>query len=68
MNAWKKHSGIAILVAVVGGVGAWLWLDPEARHAGLALLGLDAGATEGADFWCPMHPEIRRQTPGTCPI
>lgn len=32
-------------------------------HAGDA-----ASATQGAEYTCPMHPEVRRPGPGACPI
>ncbi|MBI4563998.1 MAG: hypothetical protein HY716_04805 [Planctomycetes bacterium] len=27
-----------------------------------------AGPKEGVTYWCPMHPEIVRKNPGTCPV
>lgn len=36
------------------------WLDPAAKE--------QADAPEGAIWTCPMHPEIRQDRPGACPI
>ena len=30
--------------------------------------GADAAAAPGAEWTCPMHPEIMRDAPGSCPI
>ena len=56
-------------------VAAWVALALDARrlaheayHKSMAILKLTSPADEGASFWCPMHPEIRRKAPGTCPI
>ncbi len=56
-------------------VAAWLALVPDARrlahdayHEAMVVLKLASPADEGPGFWCPMHPEIRRKAPGTCPI
>ena len=75
MKRWRKWTAIAAVVIVVGGGGVWIALDASARrvahnfyHEGLALLGLGSGTPQGESFWCPMHPQIRRQAPGTCPI
>src|SRR5690242_20501634 len=44
----------------------------ESDHAGhpVAPAATAAGATAGevAEWTCPMHPEIRRSAPGTCPL
>ena len=43
------------------------WIDggaPEGRAPAEA----DAGATPAATFWCRMHPEIRADRAGTCPL
>ncbi|WP_248285372.1 heavy metal translocating P-type ATPase [Novilysobacter ciconiae] len=37
------------------------YLDPQAEDAA-------PPAPEGAIYTCPMHPEIRQEGPGTCPI
>ncbi|QOW23670.1 heavy metal translocating P-type ATPase [Lysobacter sp. H23M47] len=37
------------------------YLDPQASDAA-------PPAVEGAIYTCPMHPEIRQEGPGTCPI
>ena len=41
--------------------------DPEARLSGKSAIQPDA-AMPGAMWICPMHAEIRQETPGTCPI
>ena len=58
MKRWQKRLGVALVLAVLGGGAAWL---AHRAH--------DGGAgTQDATFWCPMHPQIRRHEPGTCPI
>jgi Cu+-exporting ATPase len=46
--------------------------DPEkylrARHAGDAPHATAAPAAEGVTYTCPMHPEVIRDKPGSCPI
>jgi P-type Cu+ transporter len=39
--------------------------DPAVTHPAMGAL---PQAAEGAVWTCPMHPEIRRDAPGTCPI
>ncbi len=75
MKRWRKRTAIAVVLTVVGGCGIWIALDASARqfaldryHEGLAFLRLGSKTTQGETFWCPMHPQIKRQAPGTCPI
>ena len=75
MRRWKKRISIVLLLAGLGTAAGWLSLDPSGREVaqrtylqGMAALGLATGEVEGETFWCPMHPEIRRSGPGTCPI
>jgi Cu(I)/Ag(I) efflux system membrane fusion protein len=49
--------------------GADVATDPD-PHAAHAEHGAGQGGDEGAEveYVCPMHPQIRRDEPGTCPI
>lgn len=38
------------------------------RHEHHPVAALTAAVTEGTIWTCPMHPEIRRDAPGSCPI
>lgn len=41
----------------------------EAWRAALQWAGLDDHTHESdATYWCPMHPQIKRDQPGTCPL
>ncbi len=75
MKRWKRRIAIAVVLTAVGGCAVWIALDVSARRVAqglyeesLAFLGLGSGTTQGKTFWCPMHPQVRRQAPGTCPI
>lgn len=43
------------------------YLKPEAKSAALELTG-QASPHKGVIYTCPMHPEIRQEGPGNCPI
>ena len=58
-----------VMVLVVGSYVLYASV-PAVRGAvvhAMASLGL-GGAEEDATYWCPMHPEIVRKSPGTCPV
>jgi len=75
-SRWIKRSIIvALLTALVAG-GAIIGTNDELRHRALHLwrhamewAGI-ASAPPGADevFWCPMHPQVKRDRSATCPI
>lgn len=54
-KAWIAAAALAVLVA--GGYVAWRQRHPAA-HVHPA----------GTVYYCPMHPQIRQDAPGTCPI
>lgn len=58
--------GAGVMAAAAANPFGWPWLD-RARHA---LVGGDtAAADEPAALWtCPMHPDVVRGQPGTCPV
>lgn len=75
MSETKRWIKRGIVIVVLGGITAAFVFKPGLRHGahdlwhqGLVLLKLETAMVEGATFWCPMHPEIRRKAPGTCPI
>src|SRR5215213_1980951 len=41
------------------------YLNPPANHSAL---GAPAEPAQGIIWTCPMHPQIRRSGPGSCPI
>ena len=66
----KKIIGWGIALAVVAGaVGAYYGISPVRRFVDrvAAKFGL-GGPKEGVTYWCPMHPDIVRKNPGTCPV
>ena len=42
--------------------------DPQATHASALNASAVTKAAPGSEYTCPMHPEIVRAGPGTCPI
>jgi Heavy metal binding domain len=75
MKRKTKWVVLVLVLAALGSTGAWVVVDASARqvahdvyHDAMALLGLGSGATGDTIFWCPMHPDIRKEVPGTCPI
>jgi len=59
------------------GIGGWIAYrsSPEfrrtVRSAGRSLaatLGLGGSAQGDVTYWCPMHPDVKRKGPETCPI
>ena len=37
-------------------------------HKGSSLIRFSTGTESGEVFWCPMHPEIKRNQEGICPL
>jgi len=58
--------GAGLMAGVTANPFGWPWLD-RARQA---VVGGDAAAEEAATgLWtCPMHPDVVREQPGTCPV
>ena len=44
------------------------YLNPPGHDPAVASIGALPEAAEGTTWTCPMHPEIRRDGPGSCPI
>ena len=61
---------IVILAALLGVAAGVLWHKPLTRTLGLSKQDPAAGgAGDAAGVWtCGMHPQIRQETPGDCPI
>ena len=63
MNAPHDHAGHACCHGGHGKAGA----EP-AKHLAPAAVPHEASVAAGTQYTCPMHPEILRDAPGTCPI
>jgi Cu+-exporting ATPase len=60
-----EHDGESYYFCSVGCLGKFKQ-DPE-KYLDPARADEEPEAVEGATYTCPMHPEIRRNHPGTCP-
>ena len=61
--------GLSSLAMAIVGLLATRQLIPRAKRAALSLAPKRRGpARSRATYTCPMHPEIRRRGPGSCPI
>ena len=60
---------VCVALVVAGAVAAYFTVQPVRRFVDriVSTFGL-APAREGVIYWCPMHPEITRRNPGTCPV
>lgn len=57
---------IAVAVAASAATGGWWLAKAQAPHRHMLTQQLDAA---GAVFYtCPMHPQVRQDAPGNCPI
>lgn len=59
-----------LVAAVAGGaVAVGFTVEPVRRFADrvVSAFGLSR-VREELTYWCPMHPEIRRNRPGACPV
>jgi Heavy metal binding domain len=71
-DAWLDH--VAFAADTLGPVLASLQVTPSSVNADRALFTLPSGAvleivrdTDRPDvYWCPMHPDVRSSTTGTC--
>lgn len=75
MKVWAKRIGCGLIVLGVVAFGLVLSTETAIGKSGRAfvhqvmvLLKLEEDIGEGQTFWCPMHPEVRRNGKGTCPI
>lgn len=59
---------IGLLVAVVLVVGYWDAIKARFARWTHGEEDVATGAVEGVEFYCPMHPHIVRDVPGSCPI
>ncbi|HUG18717.1 MAG TPA: efflux RND transporter periplasmic adaptor subunit [Planctomycetaceae bacterium] len=59
--------GLQMAAVIVSGVGVVILLAVAQHFGYLEETGVTAG-TPGAEYTCPMHPQIRQTTPGRCPI
>ncbi|MCB9273142.1 MAG: efflux RND transporter periplasmic adaptor subunit [Lewinellaceae bacterium] len=67
MNNWKILLVIIITALISLGAGYLIFGGNEARHGGLETH--QAGTAEPNEIWtCSMHPQIRQNEPGKCPI
>lgn len=75
MKHWLKRFGCGLLV--LGLIGLAFLMGPDSfigkgvkgvLHKSLVLLKLEDEMGEDQVYWCPMHPEIRKNGIGTCPI
>ena len=64
-----KRALVVVLIAAAfgAGVGFDRWRAREAEHAGHKEHG-KAEEAKGKRYYCPMHPNIRQDKPGECPI
>ena len=60
----SKHFLSLVLVAALAGTGGW-FLSAHQHHPPAAA---DANAPSGKIYSCSMHPQIRSNKPGRCPI
>jgi len=75
-SRWIKRSIILLLLAALITGGVIVGTNAELRHRGQHLwhhamewAGLaDTPPSAEEVFWCPMHPQIKRNRPDTCPI
>lgn len=71
MNRFRWIRGLSIpnLIAVLLAVAAVIYVVPPLRR-GVEGIFMHHEETSGADFYytCPMHPDIRLDQPGDCPI
>ena len=66
----KTIIGWSVVAALAAGGYVLYTSVPAIRGAvdnAMASLGL-GGTQEDTAHWCPMHPEIVRKSPGTCPV
>jgi Cu(I)/Ag(I) efflux system membrane fusion protein len=69
----KKHAVIAVVVIAASVAGGWWFAQgknhgraPNAEHQHLLIPKTDA---QGKVYYtCPMHPQVRQDEPGNCPI
>ncbi|MCB0572134.1 MAG: efflux RND transporter periplasmic adaptor subunit [Phaeodactylibacter sp.] len=67
MNNWKILLVIIITALISLGAGYLIFGGNETRHGGLETH--QAGTAEPNEIWtCSMHPQIRQNEPGKCPI
>ena len=62
-----EHGGLPYFFCSAGCRTKFL-ADPERYLSSTGALSTPAPVIEGAEYTCPMHPEIRQIGPGPCPI
>jgi len=75
-RGWLRRA-VPLGLAAALGLGGWLAYrtSPSFRRTArsaarstLKALGLSGGAEGDVTYWCPMHPDVKRRVPVTCPI
>ena len=66
----KKIIGWSVALVLVAGIGVVYMTVPKVKAVvDRTLTSLGIGAPKADEtYWCPMHPDIVRKGPGTCPV